>query len=191
MKIRYFSLLLAGVGIAGAISFSLLGNKPESVRNQIEHPAPPSTPYDNTVSGTGMVEANSRNISIGSHLSGIVKEVLVQEGLEVKKGDTLFTLDDRDTLAEFLMYSKEMEAAQARVQSARANLADEKDQLERIEKLKPGEAVTIDRQQRQRFAFKKAQSALNQALAEAESAKARLAGIKVTMAQLAVKSPID
>jgi multidrug efflux pump subunit AcrA (membrane-fusion protein) len=56
---------------------------------------PPSSPFVKTLAGSGMVEPQTENISIGANVPGIVREVLVKVGDEVKFGDVLFRLDER------------------------------------------------------------------------------------------------
>src|SRR4051812_44495851 len=61
---------------------------------------PPRTPYANNVAGAGMVEAQTENIAVGSSLPGIVVQVFGRVGDEVKQGDQLFRLDDRQLKAD-------------------------------------------------------------------------------------------
>src|SRR5438094_8814552 len=60
--------------------------------------APPWVPFGDTVAGTGLVEASTENIAIGSPLPGVVVEVFVpvdKVGTQVKAGAPLFRVDDR------------------------------------------------------------------------------------------------
>jgi multidrug resistance efflux pump len=84
---------------------------------------PPTSPFSKTLAGAGMVEAQTENISIGSNVPGIVREVMVKVGDEVKFGDVLFRLDERQMAAD----EKVKEAA---VRAARASL----DQIEKHRK---------------------------------------------------------
>src|SRR5574338_1452898 len=53
------------------------------------------------------------------HVSGYIKEVLVNDNQQVKKGDTLLILDDRD-------YKVKLEEAEAALEIAKANLQNAK-----------------------------------------------------------------
>lgn len=91
-----------------------------SGQNRAEPPAkpmsvPPQSPYDNTVAGAGIVEAETENIAIGSSTPGVVVEVYVKVGQEVAAGDKLFRLDDR-------MQQAELRNRQAALESAKADL---------------------------------------------------------------------
>src|SRR5262245_5624091 len=61
-------------------------------------PAPPArSPFAETIAGTGIVEAKTENIAIGSALPGVVLEVFVpvdDVGKEVQAGEPLFRVDD-------------------------------------------------------------------------------------------------
>jgi HlyD family secretion protein len=114
-------------------------------------PVPPAqTPFGDTVAGSGIVEAQTENIAIGSHLPGVVVEVFVKVGKKVKAGDPLFRLDDRALKAELAVRranlaaaeaqlarqemmprAEELPASEAKVREAEANLADQEDQLRR------------------------------------------------------------
>lgn len=91
-----------------------------SGQNRAEPPSkpmsvPPQSPYDNTVAGAGIVEAETENIAIGSSTPGVVVEVYVKVGKEVAAGDKLFRLDDR-------MQQAELRNRQAALESAKADL---------------------------------------------------------------------
>jgi multidrug efflux pump subunit AcrA (membrane-fusion protein) len=115
---------------------------------------PARTPYGKGVSGAGIVEPETENISIGSHLSGIVEVVHVKVGDRVQSGQLLFQLDARALEAELTVRRAALEAAkaqqeklramprtserpplEARVRETRANLADKVDVLNRARRL--------------------------------------------------------
>src|SRR5437764_532452 len=73
----------------------------QQVKPRMEPPiAPPRSPYREGVAGAGIIEARTENISIGSHLPGVVEKVLVKVDDEVQEGDALFSLDERHLQAE-------------------------------------------------------------------------------------------
>ena len=187
---RYILPLIGAVGIAGGILFSFTyGNPKPATPNQLA--TPPSAPFDRTVSGTGLVEASSRNINIGSHLSGIVSRVEVTEGDRVHKGDVLFVIDERAAMAEVQQRQSEAEAANANIANARAALEDVQDQLKRAEGLTAGKSISMDELQRRRFAVKRAVAAVTVAQSQYDSAKAALETAKVTLTRLSVTAPVD
>jgi len=64
-----------------------------------------------TVAGTGIVEARTENISIGSHLSGVVAKVFVRVGDKVSAGMPLFELDTRQINHEIRIRETKLESA--------------------------------------------------------------------------------
>lgn len=76
---------------------------------------PPRSPFAATLACSGIVEAQSENIAVGSATPGVVVEVLVKVGDRVEAGTPLFRLDDRDLRGE-------REVRKAAVSQAKAEL---------------------------------------------------------------------
>ncbi|MDX1974777.1 MAG: efflux RND transporter periplasmic adaptor subunit [Rickettsiales bacterium] len=181
---------VAAVGIVGALIFTFtLGNPKAPEPNQLN--LPPSTPYAQAVSGTGLVEAGSRNIAVGAFLSGIVTEIRVTEGESVKQGDILFVVDKRSAEAEVAVKEKDVASAEALLNVGKATFEDEDAQLKRLMSLQAGQAVSVEQQQRQLFATRRARAQLDQAIASLDSAKASLGYAKVTLEKHSVRAPVD
>src|SRR5437016_4951376 len=108
----------------------------QQTRPRADPPVEPArSPFGTNVSGAGIVEAETENISIGAPLPGVVLEVYVpvnKVGQSVKKGDPLFLVDNRQLLA-MLKYNE------ANLQAARAQLA-KLDAQPRPEEVPPSEA---------------------------------------------------
>jgi multidrug efflux pump subunit AcrA (membrane-fusion protein) len=161
------------------------------VRAQQDPPRPPPpveparTPFGKTVAGAGIVEAQTENIAIGSHLPGVVTEVAVQVGQKVQAGAVLFRLDDRHLQAELkvrqanlasaeaqraklesLPRPEELPPSEARVREAEANLVDQEDQLQRTRTLYATRAVGEEDLVRQQQAYRMAREQLARARAE-------------------------
>lgn len=111
---KYLLPILAVLGVCLGIVAAL-----QSARKLIPTPMvsdAPTSPYKTFVAGAGLVEANTENIAIGTQIPGIVSQIYIQTGDEVKKGDPLFTIDDRATRAL-------LETQQAAVKGAESLLA--------------------------------------------------------------------
>jgi HlyD family secretion protein len=157
-------------------------------------PVPPAqTPFGDTVAGSGIVEAQTENIAIGSHLPGVVVEVFVKVGKKVKAGDPLFRLDDRALKAELAVRranlaaaeaqlarqemmprAEELPASEAKVREAEANLADQEDQLRRARSAnnRMAGAVTSEELSRRQQAHHMAREQLARARADDNLLKA-------------------
>ncbi len=180
---KYIIPLLAILGVGGAILMVINGNKPVPAATPITQPA--TSPYPYQVAGSGIVEASTENIAIGSPLPGVVTEVMVVVGDMVKKGAPLFRLDDRSLQAELLVKQsalrqareklarlksmprpEDIPPAEARVARSQAALEDLKAQLSFWEGVADKRAISQEEFSRKRFAVKTAEAMLTEAKAE-------------------------
>lgn len=172
---KYIIPFLALAGVVFAV-FTVL-------RGDGTTPQPPpfsdaaQAPYPNFVAGSGIVEAGSENISIGTHLDGIVSRIFVQIGSNVKAGDALFALDDSAAHAEVV-------TRQAAVKVAEAQAASDKYEFTLVEALAPGTNVSVREYQSRRFALQKSEALLAQVQAELNASETNLE-------LLTVRAPVD
>ena len=172
---KYILPILALAGLAYAVFSVVRGDKtlpPVPPVSDAPHPA-----YQTFVAGSGIVEANTENISIGTQIAGIVSKIYVQIGSNVKAGDPLFTIDERAQLAE-------VATRQAAVQVAAAQLADATYELTLTEALAAQRITSGEDQKRKRFAAEKAEAQLAQAQAELKASQTDLE-------RLTVRAPLD
>jgi RND family efflux transporter MFP subunit len=174
--IRKFVLpVLAVVGLGVAIFTVVSGSKATIPAPPVADPA--QSPYRAFVAGSGIVEASTENIAIGTQLPGIVSKIYVQIGSQVKAGDPLFTIDDRAQRAELATRS-------ASVQVAEAQVGDSRNQLALAESITDKRAMSVEERDKRRFAVQKAEAQLAQARAE-------LASIETDLDRLTVRAPVD
>jgi HlyD family secretion protein len=159
----------------GALTFAgatLVKHLPQ--RELTEAPAPPpQSPYSERVAAVGLVEANTENIAIGTHIAGIVSEVHVSAGQRVSAGDALFEIDSRHLHAQ-------LELQRAALTVAEAELADLKNQLDRSERLAAQKVISLDELDRRRFATRTARARMAQAEAAIKASETEIAGSRVT-----------
>jgi len=172
---KYFLPFLAIVGLIFAAWMVKQGSRPVVPAKPVVDP--PRVSFESKISGAGIVEASTRNISIGSHVSGIVQRLHVRVAQRVKTGDPLFTLDDREKKAD-------LGIREAKVREEAANLKDLEAQLKVAESVKDQRAISLDDLNKRRFAVQVAEARLANAKAEVEASRV---GIDL----LTVCSPID
>src|SRR6516165_5381775 len=68
-----------------------------------------------SIAASGIIEAQTENIAVGTPLPGIVTQVKVRVGQKVKAGDALFCLDDRELRADLRCQEANLHAAQAQL----------------------------------------------------------------------------
>ena len=107
--------------------------KPDPVAPPLVEPA--AAPYQTAIGARGIVEALGENVHISPLVSGVVEEVLVKVGDQVKKGAPLFRVDSREARAAVASREAEIPVLTARLAEAEANLAEKKDLLDRVTKL--------------------------------------------------------
>src|SRR6266851_5544415 len=91
-RIPVLPIIAIAVAIIAAVAVAAMQPR----RKQTNPPAaPPASEFQHTVAAVGLIESSSENIRIGSHLSGIVEEVLVRAGDNVAVGAPLFRLETR------------------------------------------------------------------------------------------------
>jgi RND family efflux transporter MFP subunit len=136
-------MALAGVGgywagssgkAAPAASPAPVASAPASTSKPAARPAPP--PEDAAVlSASGYITAR-RMATVASRITGQLTAVVVEEGMQVAAGDVLARLDDRIAKNDLDRAEAEHRAALAQVESGKAQLAEAKRVLARVESLK-------------------------------------------------------
>ena len=172
---KYIIPFLAVAGVVFAVFTVLRGDRTP--------PQPPpfsdasQAPYPSFVAGSGIVEASTENISIGTHLDGIVSRIFVQIGSDVKAGDALFALDDRAARAQ-------VATRQAAVQVAEAQAAVYRYEFTLSDALAAKRIASDEDLQMKRFAAQKSEAQLAQAQAELKASETNLE-------LLTVRAPVD
>jgi HlyD family secretion protein len=190
MLLKYAMPVIA----AGALALSVWSVKrlTPSVVEAAPIATPPRSEFAKQLGAVGLVEASSENVAISVPVPGLVTRVAVAAGDTVKRGQVLFTLDDRDLRAEQSLRRtnvslartrlerlessprpEEIPPARARVDEARAQLEDARVQLRAVESVKDPRAIRQEDLLRRRRAVESAAARLDQAEA---SLKLLLAG---------------
>lgn len=175
MKQFYTLLFLSILGIGIGIITIYYGNEPstKAAAKPIFSIKPPFASY---VAGTGMIEASSTNIPVGTPVSGVVTQLAVNAGDDVKAGDVLFKIDDRAIQVKLL-------SAHAKVKAAKAALQKPIHQFQIAKRLK-----TINPQAVSKEIFITRQDDEAQAKANLELAKAEETQLQTTLELYTVRA---
>jgi len=168
--------------------------------------APPTADFQHTVGAVGLIEASSENIAISTAVPGLVMQVHVKAGDQVKAGQNLFSLDDRDLRAELEVRRTELEVAsrklakleqspraeeippaEARVREAEAAMADAAVQQKLIESVTDRRAIREEDLQRRRLAARAAEAKLDEAKAALSLLKSGSWGPELDIARAEVE----
>ncbi|MCX7055157.1 MAG: efflux RND transporter periplasmic adaptor subunit [Proteobacteria bacterium] len=183
MNLRNLILPLAAVaGLIVAVLAVVRGehsrqvSEPEPGQQQSAALSKVQNPFEHQVAGTGVVEAGTGNIAIGTPVSGIVAAVPVHWGDPVEPGTTLFQIDDRDLRAQLPL-------AAARAREADARLARAKYQAELADKVHAQHLLSEEQ-----FRDKRYEVQIDQAMLEA--AKAEIERIRMEIDRRTVRAPV-
>jgi RND family efflux transporter MFP subunit len=169
--------LAAVVAVVGAGAWFFMRPKPTEVTTVVAE-AESSGPSLGTsvLNASGYVVAR-RMATVSSKVTGKVLEILVEEGMEVKKDQVLARLDPENSSTMLTMAERELEAARRNLTEIEVRLADARRNLERNETLVKQQLVS--------------QTALDTSRAEANALAARLAAsqaqVKVSESSLAMR----
>jgi RND family efflux transporter MFP subunit len=172
---KYLIPILAVVGIGFGVATVIKGNKVNPPAPPVDEPA--QSPYQNLIAGSGIVEASTENIAIGTEVAGLVSKIYVQIGSHVKAGDPLFTIDDRATRAELAQRQAALQVAEATVEQATNQFAI-------VQALADHRALSVQEHLNRR-------DTLTVAGAKLAQARADLQATQTDLERLTVRAPVD
>ncbi len=157
-----------------------------SCQEQQEQAAPPAAEYqmltialsDCNISRPASATIRGRqDVDVYPQVSGTLTNLLVEEGDEVRKGETMFVIDQ-------IPYRAAVATAEAALATAQATLATSKLTLESKGKLFEANVVS-------EFDYQTAKNAAMVAEAQVAQAEAQLVNAKNNLSYTTVKSPVD
>jgi len=175
MKRPYILAVLALLGVIVAIIAVINTNRSVSVQPPAAQPA--AAPFASFVAGVGITETGRGNVSVGTAVFGVVTDLYARVGDQVKAGDPLFKIDDRDLRARLAV-------ARAKVIEAKAVLAKPKHRLEYLTRLQREDNTAVSAQ-----AISDVRDDALAAEAVLGSAKAEAAQIEVEIDRRLVRAP--
>lgn len=184
-------LVVALLGVAGYVGYQKLEGqifKQEMKVTEISMISPSQAEVQVTASGYVIPQRTSK---VGSKLPGRLAKVLIKEGDTVKEGEVIAQLEDTDIRTQVVAAGSRVGAAQARIATAKANLAEVSQQVERERALVASGAVgkaNLDNLVAREAALKEAVRA---AEAEVGVAQADVGTVGVGLKDRVIVSPIS
>ena len=166
-----FYLAVAGATATIVMVAHLHGQSP--VKPPPIEPSP--KPYELSVAASGIIEALSENVSIGVPEAGLVTKVHVKVWDSVQEGQPLFTLDDRELVAQLAVNEANAVVAEATVRRLQ-------DQLARLKGVNDLRAVSQD-------VVRTKEHDVAVAQAQLEASRALVAQHKVCLERLTIRAP--
>lgn len=191
-RLRSWPVLVLVLIVAALIYFSV-GRQDSSKAPQYKtEPATVGTLVVK-VSATGNLQPTNQ-VDVGSELSGIIDQVLVDENAQVKKGDLLARLD-RSKLQDTVVRSRaNVAAAEAQVLQAQATVAETRSNLARMKQvaeLSGGKVPSQSEMSTAEANLKRAEASQASAQASVDQARASLQSDQTNLAKANIRSPIN
>ena len=145
------------------------------------------------VSATGNLQPTNQ-VDVGSELSGIVDEVLVDDNDRVKKGQVLARLDLSKLQDEVVISRANLASAEAQVLQARATVAEARAALARfrqVAELSGGKVPSKSEMDSAEANLKRAEANEASARASVTQARASLQSDETNLSKANIRSPID
>ena len=145
------------------------------------------------VTANGTLEAE-REVTIGSELSGIVENVLVDVNDTIKRGQVLIELDTANLQATVLKAKAALASAQATKKEAEATLAEANAKYKRllnVRKLSGGKTPAQTEIDEQAAVVARAEASVETAKAQIQNAEAELETANTDLTKAYISSPID
>jgi multidrug efflux pump subunit AcrA (membrane-fusion protein) len=191
MQVRLSNLIVGALALAGLatmVAIVAAGDKSYPVAAPVA--APPAKPFAHVVSGAGLIEAASENIAVGTPLPGVVERVFVAVGQQVKAGEALFALDQRQVDAEIAARAAAVEVARTRIGELQALEREAQDQLAKVRDLPDARAVSREEIVRREIAVQAAGARVKATQAALVQVQAELAAARTEKSRLTVRAPI-
>jgi len=177
MKRFYILITISIIGLGIGIAAIFYGDMLKS-SDTVKIPSV-KLPFKSFIAGTGIVEAESKNITIGSPVSGIIKTVYVQSGDKIQEGKLLFDIDDTLLRSNILIARADIKAAEAKFMSAKHNFK----LIENFKKISP-KMVT-------KLKYMQAEDHFHEAKELLAVSKTKLSTLQDQLKLYKVYSPID
>ena len=185
--LKNLTITAALLGIVAMFLLVARLKKPDPVAPPLVEAA--TAPYQAAIGARGIVESLGENVHISPLVSGVVEEVYVKVGDQVKNGDPLFRVDSRAARAAVASREAEIPVLTARLAEAEANLAEKQDFLERVTKLGSKNVASEEEVRRANFQHRAAAALQARAAAELQQGKVLLAEAQTDLDLTLVAAP--
>jgi HlyD family secretion protein len=189
--LRWGLPLLALLLFVAAIRFISTGKPEQTAVAAIQTPAIAPSGKGGVVAGAGVVQPSSELVAIGVPVSGLVKTVEVRVGAEVRRGQVLFTIDDREAQADIGAKEAAVALAKQNLNSAEIDVADKATNLKSYEAIDDKRAMIAEELTRRRFATQSSASKLAVSRATMNQFQAQLVQARTAGNLRTVRAPID
>lgn len=180
------TLLTLGAIVGGA--FIMLSDTKPSDRAPV---AATAETMRKVVVARGVIDIEGGIIQVAASRDGVIREIRVEEGAEVKQGDILAVLDDRVPRAALTVAKAELAQAEASLAATRVRLAAGRREVARLESLKLVGATPTRNYDQATDTMRIAEADFHVQNAAIETARSRVAQAELELEQRTIRAPVD
>jgi HlyD family secretion protein len=181
-------VLVVAVG-GGAVFMSKQASAKKAEAAKVAAAKAPKSPYVAIANGKADVEGGV--IQVAARTSGVIREVLVQEGDDVVKGQVLARLEDDQPRLQAESAAADMRQAEAQIPVLQVQLSTAKRELSRLQGLVAANFVAGQRIDQAQDAVRQAQAGIDAQQAAIGAAKAKLNQARYTQELSIIRAPAD
>lgn len=184
--------ILLFVAVVGGGGFFLMSQRAEAEKQKVAAAAankPLETPYAAVANGKADVEGGV--IPIAARRGGVVREVYVQEGDLVTKGQILARQEDDDPRLALERARAELAQAQAQISVTEVKLAAARREQARLTRLAETNIIAVQKVDQARDSVREAEASLQAQRAAVATAQARLNEAQYDLELTVVRAPVD
>jgi RND family efflux transporter MFP subunit len=182
---------LSILGVAGAVAYrqyDQLRSRPEVTRGLVQLMT--AGEAQKLLTAKGYLKSRYQAM-IGTKIPGRVERMYVQEGMKVKKGDTLAVIEHNDMKALLASREAQLLRSRAELEEAQADLWEKEREERRLTRLFSTRSVTPEDYEKGVAGFKKAKARVAALEASIKLMLANIDEIKATIATMSLYAPFD
>ena len=141
--------------------------------------------------GRGVVEVEGGIIQLSAKKDGIIKEVLVEEGARVTKGQILAVQDDSVAMADLDLAKADIQQQQAQLETLKAQLASVRNQAKRLKPLVAIEVEPEHRYEELKDRINELKKQMEASKLSVEISKKRVLISESDLEQFKIRAPMD
>jgi multidrug resistance efflux pump len=187
--IRIFTIVFALLGIIGFFLSVASMNRPEPPRRPVVEPV--LSPFERSVGGTGLVEANGENVKVAAIISGVVAHIPVRAGETVRRGDVLFQTEAGVQEAVVATAEAELVSLKASVEEALQMMNEKADLAARMVRLRARDVNSEEESVQADLQLASAKARYNRAIADLAHGESQLVEARAELERTFVRSPRD
>jgi RND family efflux transporter MFP subunit len=180
--------MLGAAGYYGYTQWKEIRSKPEVTVGIVQTMT--TGEAEKLLSAKGYLKSRNQSM-IGAKVPGRVQELLIEEGVKVKRGDLLAVLEHNDIDAQIASGRAQITRAKADVLEAEADLDEKQKKAKRSERLGQRSMVSVEEREQNDSAVRRAEAKIASLKATIELQQQLVRQTEVTLENMFIRAPFD